>query len=116
LYLPTCGSSPRTRGTAAARAPVAPGLRFIPAHAGNRTLRQPVGYGIPVHPRARGEQGNVNAPHFTAHGSSPRTRGTVLLEALEGPGLFSAVTGYHEIEGVRQARERRQADGQLQRG
>ena len=50
------GSSPRTRGTAHAAASHSPKLRFIPAHAGNRSARPSRATRPAVHPRARGEQ------------------------------------------------------------
>ena len=77
------GSSPRTRGTGPTLPGCYVGRRFIPAHAGNR-LTSPINPGpTPVHPRARGEQGEDSARSRPKAGSSPRTRGTV-LESLIG--------------------------------
>ena len=70
------GSSPRARGTARnlRRRRAAP--RFIPACAGNSCrVRAEEGAG-PVHPRVRGEQGDVERCHAARVGSSPRARGT----------------------------------------
>ena len=53
---PSSGSSPRMRGTAAGQPDAGSDRRFIPAHAGNRRARRPLGSRSPVHPRACGEQ------------------------------------------------------------
>ena len=70
------GSSPRERGTLARLGVLAPGVRFIPAGAGNalatsarRCLRS-------VHPRGSGERRTCNRPSWPSAGSSPRERGT----------------------------------------
>ena len=70
------GSSPRTRGTDAAARPDLDGSRFIPAHAGNRSMPMRARSSSPVHPRARGEQSFAGGMPSSACGSSPRTRGT----------------------------------------
>ena len=72
----TCGSSPRTRGTAGPAPTSADQGRFIPAHAGNSGRRAITVATRPVHPRARGEQSLPNPPSRRPAGSSPRTRGT----------------------------------------
>ena len=79
----SAGSSPRTRGTAFHSISHGPGVRFIPAHAGNRASTYPSPRTAPVHPRARGEQQWWRACSFTPCGSSPRTRGT---ERIDGTG------------------------------
>ena len=70
------GSSPRARGTHPQRnVPVVP-VRFIPASAGNTTIRFIAQLSWPVHPRERGEHivhVDTCSPDF---GSSPRARGT----------------------------------------
>ena len=70
------GSSPRTRGTRRRVSLQQVPDRFIPAYTGN--TRQPDG--LPrhpaVHPRVHGEHKQVERPHRTNTGSSPRTRGT----------------------------------------
>ena len=70
------GSSPRARGTARnlRRRRAAP--RFIPACAGNRAPSSTRSAPAPVHPRVRGEQGDVERCHAARVGSSPRARGT----------------------------------------
>ena len=70
------GSSPRTRGTGDRQRVLAARKRFIPAHAGNSTLRRSLMACPPVHPRARGEQGVIDFHAGWIGGSSPRTRGT----------------------------------------
>ena len=70
------GSSPRTRGTAVGSEGARPGRRFIPAHAGNSPIVSACHCSLPVHPRARGEQGLRPSASRTSSGSSPRTRGT----------------------------------------
>ncbi len=50
------GSSPRVRGTDIAAVSIKRLKRFIPACAGNRPPRIPLGLATPVHPRVCGEQ------------------------------------------------------------
>ena len=74
------GSSPRLRGTGQQGFPRRGFRRFIPAPAGNRSSPWLGVTGIAVHPRACGEQ-NVQGSFFTVFaGSSPRLRGTDLIE------------------------------------
>ena len=70
------GSSPRMRGTATQAVIGGMRKRFIPAHAGNRTLvpRDPSLFA--VHPRACGEQSTFSRSTHSLVGSSPRMRGT----------------------------------------
>ena len=74
------GSSPRLRGTVEGRRRGRPRQRFIPAPAGNRIRPVSRVRAPPVHPRACGEQGNRLAIIRTSLGSSPRLRGTGLLQ------------------------------------
>ena len=70
------GSSPHARGTLGSRMAGRRRLRFIPACAGNTTLRAPGLTLCAVHPRMRGEHLD-NAQKMTAiDGSSPHARGT----------------------------------------
>ena len=70
------GSSPRMRGTRGCLLIGSLELRFIPAHAGNSSLRTS-GWNVePVHPRACGELGSGVKPVQFSIGSSPRMRGT----------------------------------------
>jgi len=70
------GSSPRVRGTAGVPRPARPGLRFIPACAGNGPMRASNTNSAPVHPRVCGERGVPPPTRASASGSSPRVRGT----------------------------------------
>ena len=70
------GSSPRARGTAGSPPSVAFGGRFIPACAGNSSQTKFTSSASPVHPRVRGEQGDVDRRVVAVAGSSPRARGT----------------------------------------
>ena len=73
---PRSGSSPHTRGTRA----LAPGLlrvqRFIPAYAGNARMGGTARPPRTVHPRMRGERGQLPASLTCWGGSSPHARGT----------------------------------------
>ena len=71
------GSSPRMRGTVLFERMASVNSRFIPAHAGNRTIASPTSPRYPVHPRACGEQVSSLGRHGGVGGSSPRMRGTV---------------------------------------
>ena len=74
------GSSPRVRGTELAnRVPDSP-RRFIPARAGNGPSASGRAAESPVHPRACGERRHVESEPLRAFGSSPRVRGTALLQ------------------------------------
>ena len=78
------GSSPRSRGTGDSKAQTAPRSRFIPALAGNG----PAGSGCnrchAVHPRACGERYRLRCYVHCYSGSSPRSRGTVLIRLDSG--------------------------------
>ena len=74
----SCGSSPRLRGTDRRPRRLPGQRRFIPAPAGNGA-RDCTGFGfLPVHPRACGERGTIEAECDQCGGSSPRLRGTVV--------------------------------------
>ena len=77
------GSSPRMRGTEENMADANNKDRFIPAHAGNSQHRGTTWTKQPVHPRACGEQVYLLPTNTPDHGSSPRMRGTGLLDFLE---------------------------------
>ena len=70
------GSSPLARGTL--QRLVLPGhpFRFIPARAGNTCFHLSLHLGVPVHPRSRGEHGDLDLNHLSLLGSSPLARGT----------------------------------------
>ena len=71
------GSSPRLRGTEASLIFHISIPRFIPALAGNRRKYGRRRTGLPVHPRACGEQITTYGHEWPHLGSSPRLRGTV---------------------------------------
>ena len=68
---------PRIRGERAIARPTVMTVRFIPAYAGNASLRQPFSIRVPVHPRIRGERYRVDGQQIIKAGSSPHTRGTL---------------------------------------
>ncbi len=53
--------------------------RFIPADAGNRSYHELSVHQLPVHPRGRGEQVTPVFRTDACRGSSPRTRGTAII-------------------------------------
>ena len=77
------GSSPRVRGTGFACFFVYILGRFIPAGAGNRDLAERYSRYLQVHPRGCGEQmGTVRLLPLDV-GSSPRVRGTGLVQPFQ---------------------------------
>ena len=72
----SAGSSPRLRGTDRADGLESRGCRFIPAPAGNSWDVTTRASGETVHPRACGEQFEVQGRDGADPGSSPRLRGT----------------------------------------
>ena len=75
------GSSPRLRGTAPRAGRLCPGLRFIPAPAGNGSDQHAVFEAASVHPRACGERRSSASALARTAGSSPRLRGTGLRKS-----------------------------------
>ena len=73
---PETGSSPRVRGTGCLSGDGRPGVRFIPARAGNSSSVNERPSTAPVHPRACGEQQYRRCGLEYGTGSSPRVRGT----------------------------------------
>jgi hypothetical protein len=81
------GSSPRARGTRTPAAARPRRLRFIPAGAGNTAWGGSARRAGSVHPRGRGEHMSIPGTVSPSSGSSPRARGTLVVElppALEG--------------------------------
>ena len=89
------GSSPRGRGTPIGRNRPRPGVRFIPAWAGNTPSRQAAVPSPPVHPRVGGEHELVIVPPIVPVGSSPRGRGTrwLLIRHTVSSGFIPAWAG-----------------------
>ena len=73
------GSSPLARGTQCRAGGSAQERRFIPARAGNTGRRRKTPPSGPVHPRSRGEHGNVILIVSVEAGSSPLARGTPIV-------------------------------------
>ncbi len=72
----SAGSSPRARGTLGHGTLDALQRRFIPAGAGNTTVKHAARSSTAVHPRGRGEHGRMTVGPRQKPGSSPRARGT----------------------------------------
>ena len=70
-----CGSSPLTRGKRLVGTLFQERVGLIPAHAGKTTVGDDVHFGVPAHPRSRGENHLVPGTTFWYRGSSPLTRG-----------------------------------------
>ena len=75
-FAPSCGSSPRMRGTLYKTISDEGTERFIPAYAGNTVTKSNQKLPVPVHPRVCGEHGHEIEPEAAGAGSSPRMRGT----------------------------------------
>ncbi len=75
------GSSPRTRGTHEGSGGRLATRRIIPAYAGNTCAAIAAGARPTDHPRVRGEHDEHAHGLDGEAGSSPRTRGTLLLES-----------------------------------
>ena len=73
------GSSPRVRGTLRWWSEPLRCPRFIPASAGNTPGREVTGYRFTVHPRECGEHATCTIRSYGTRGSSPRVRGTPML-------------------------------------
>ena len=73
------GSSPLTRGTRHVPAYSHAGKRFIPAHAGNTATAGLLSEHVSVHPRSRGEHPSSRSSISIRIGSSPLTRGTLVM-------------------------------------
>ena len=76
------GSSPLTRGKRPRRAGRLRGRGLIPAHAGKTPRRLQPGRAYRAHPRSRGENLAHQVQVLKAHGSSPLTRGKLVLPGL----------------------------------
>ena len=78
------GSSPRVRGTHGGEQLAFLGLRFIPARAGNTRAARILPPARPVHPRACGEHSMRSRKSSVVSGSSPRVRGTLVIDGRPG--------------------------------
>ena len=77
LVGPMAGSSPHPRGALAGRDDLAPGLRIIPASAGNTRTECRCPASRRDHPRIRGEHARLGGALQTIYGSSPHPRGAL---------------------------------------
>ena len=75
-------SSPLTRGKLAARQRRVPQAGFIPAHAGKTRQCPPWFPDRTAHPRSRGENEYVPTNGDVLEGSSPLTRGKLVVNAV----------------------------------
>ena len=89
------GSSPLTRGKLALRTAAAGRRGLIPAHAGKTARRGQVDVRPEAHPRSRGENGMPAFSRRCARGSSPLTRGKLILvvSSYDMGGLIPAHAG-----------------------
>ena len=95
------GSSPRVRGTDPREYPSSPPSRFIPACAGNSPPHLLHTKQTAVHPRVCGEQSGYRVAAFTANGSSPRVRGTVVrLGSLPHTSRFIPACAGNRVGGL----------------
>ena len=76
------GSSPRMRGTPSPLFLLTGEHGIIPAHAGNTMPQDMVSCDWWDHPRACGEHASLKSVHRRACGSSPRMRGTPVVQQL----------------------------------
>ena len=95
------GSSPRMRGTHRSRQEFIHQARFIPAYAGNTSNVQSRTRRLSVHPRVCGEHRWVRKGFRHADGSSPRMRGTHLLDVIEIEHFFNARKCTEKFEWIR---------------
>ena len=97
------GSSPHTRGTLRFRQPHACRQRFIPAYAGNASGSALAVRISAVHPRIRGERAANRVGAATLAGSSPHTRGTLIIQLMkeEGRRFIPAYAGNASMFGGR---------------
>ena len=89
------GSSPLTRGAPQRRNTSLISTRLIPAHAGSTSQLPGVFGPNPAHPRSRGEHRGINCMTQMGPGSSPLTRGALMLYSysIAAMGLIPAHAG-----------------------
>ena len=89
------GSSPLTRGKPPSVRRWAYGVRLIPAHAGKTGHERAAQESGGAHPRSRGENANFLGSVVSSPGSSPLTRGKLLVAygRIEAQGLIPAHAG-----------------------
>ena len=87
------GSSPRMRGTLFNVHEIRGGDGIIPAYAGNTSCRSSSTHPARDHPRVCGEHWSTKLPSLLAAGSSPRMRGTLVVQAF-GQRLLGIIPAY----------------------
>ena len=92
---PFQGSSPRMRGTLQPQLLVRPRPGIIPAYAGNTIAVMFSRIDVRDHPRVCGEHFRRVSVASTLQGSSPRMRGTLTIELVDGKagGIIPAYAG-----------------------
>ena len=95
LTIEGAGSSPLTRGKRTPSRRDRDRRRLIPAHAGKTTAASTGAPTSRAHPRSRGENGTRSDLAYVTEGSSPLTRGKLLvaLSACDASGLIPAHAG-----------------------
>ena len=95
------GSSPLTRGKRRHRKPTGIKSRLIPAHAGKTAQAHATPSWKPAHPRSRGENEARGEGWHPTQGSSPLTRGKLVVppQLIVGYGLIPAHAGKTEPQG-----------------
>ena len=108
LYLIGVGSSPLTRGKPRGGARGSSGGGLIPAHAGKTVWWNGRRVQEPAHPRSRGENDRPSIQRAMREGSSPLTRGKLVLACNREPklGLIPAHAGKTQGRRSRQQRGR----------
>ena len=89
------GSSPHTRGAPAPSGPPRATWRIIPAYAGSTIPFLAASQAVEDHPRIRGEHPSHVSTEISPKGSSPHTRGALLvvMVTLRGCGIIPAYAG-----------------------
>ena len=95
VTISSAGSSPLTRGKRAGTRRGPPARRLIPAHAGKTSDTSSARPRTRAHPRSRGENATKSSSKPPGPGSSPLTRGKLVLSFFEvrGAGLIPAHAG-----------------------
>ena len=89
------GSSPHTRGAPCVRSHLRLCIGIIPAYAGSTPVREKEVHSLRDHPRIRGEHARTMSRVVMIPGSSPHTRGALVMEQLvvDDVGIIPAYAG-----------------------
>ena len=110
------GSSPLTRGKHGAKTSLPPGPGLIPAHAGKTRSSVKLPYCLRAHPRSRGENSAAFGWINGSLGSSPLTRGKLLVGAGDNLTGGAHPRSRGENEDFYSESERRRGSSPLTRG